>query len=114
MRGGKRPTLPLESQTLKSTAQDTADVLNGTAGDVTAQISALKSAALLRAQSVVDSRRSVRDLAALWDPDTPTIENAAYIKRARELEQELQTMLLSQLEENGEAAREAEERERES
>src|SRR6056297_1382377 len=59
-------------------------------------------------------RRSVRDLAALWDPDTPTIENAAYIKRARELEQELQTMLLSQLEENGEAAREAGERKRES
>ena len=55
MRGGKRPTLPLEPQTLRSTAQDTADVLNGTAGDVTAQISALKSAALLRAQSVVDS-----------------------------------------------------------
>ena len=45
-------------------------------------------------------RRSVRDLAALWDPDTPTVENAAYIKRARELEQELQTMLLSQLEES--------------
>ena len=44
-------------------------------------------------------RQSVRDLAALWDPDKPTVENEAYIKRARELEQELQTMLLSQLEE---------------
>jgi CPA2 family monovalent cation:H+ antiporter-2 len=48
-------------------------------------------------------RQSVRDLATLWDPDTPTLENAAYIERARELEEELQTMLLSQLEENGEA-----------
>src|SRR6056297_824990 len=57
-------------------------------------------------------RQSVRDLAALWDPDTPTIENAAYIKRARELEQELQTMLLSQLEESsdpGEGRQTAEE-----
>lgn len=44
-------------------------------------------------------RQSVRDLAALWDPDTPTIENKAYIARAKELENELQTMLLSQLEE---------------
>jgi CPA2 family monovalent cation:H+ antiporter-2 len=55
-------------------------------------------------------RQSVRDLATLWDPDTPTLENAAYIERARELEEELQTMLLSQLEENGEAG----ERKRES
>ena len=44
-------------------------------------------------------RRSVRDLAALWDPAIPTTENADYILRARELEVELQTMLLSQLEE---------------
>ncbi len=44
-------------------------------------------------------RRSVRDLAALWDPEIPTIENKAYIARAKELENELQTMLLSQLEE---------------
>ncbi|WP_297768089.1 cation:proton antiporter [uncultured Roseovarius sp.] len=44
-------------------------------------------------------RHSVRELAALWDPHTPTVENDAYIGRARELEQELQTMLLSQLEE---------------
>lgn len=46
-------------------------------------------------------RKSVRELAALWDPDRPTLENDAYIRRARELEQELQTMLLSQLEETG-------------
>ncbi|MEM1342729.1 MAG: NAD-binding protein, partial [Pseudomonadota bacterium] len=44
-------------------------------------------------------RRSVRDLAALWDPAIPTTENAAYIHRAKELEAELQTMLLTQREE---------------
>ena len=44
-------------------------------------------------------RDSVRDLAALWDPNIPTIQNGAYIKRAKEPEAELQTMLLSQLEE---------------
>lgn len=43
-------------------------------------------------------RRSVRELATLWDPAIPTAENAAYMARARELETELQTMLLSQLE----------------
>lgn len=48
-------------------------------------------------------RQSVRDLATLWDPDRPTMENEAYIKRARELEEELQTMLLSQLEEQAPA-----------
>ena len=46
-------------------------------------------------------RQSVRELAALWDPARPTVENDAYINRARELEAELQTMLLSQLEETG-------------
>ncbi len=46
-------------------------------------------------------RQSVRELAALWDPARPTVENDAYITRARELEAELQTMLLSQLEETG-------------
>ena len=45
-------------------------------------------------------RASVRELAALWDPKTPTLENSAYIARARELENQLQTMLLSQLEES--------------
>ena len=44
-------------------------------------------------------RHSVRELAALWDPNIPTIENKAYIARAQELEGELQTMLLTQLEE---------------
>lgn len=44
-------------------------------------------------------RNSVRELAALWTPDIPATENAAYIRRAKELERDLQTMLLSQLEE---------------
>ncbi len=46
-------------------------------------------------------RHSVRELAALWDPEIPTVENQEYIARARELESELETMLLSQLEESG-------------
>ena len=45
-------------------------------------------------------RHSVRELATLWDPEVPTIENEKYIARARELEDELETMLLSQLEES--------------
>jgi len=48
-------------------------------------------------------RQSVRDLAALWDPEVPTTRNTAYIERARALERELETMLLSQLEETVEA-----------
>ncbi|WP_320177457.1 cation:proton antiporter [Roseovarius pacificus] len=44
-------------------------------------------------------RQSVRDLATLWNPDIPTVDNKEYIARAKELEKELQTMLLSQLEE---------------
>ncbi|RKF14850.1 potassium transporter [Roseovarius spongiae] len=45
-------------------------------------------------------RHSVRELAALWNPDVPTVQNEAYITRAKELEKELETMLLSQLEES--------------
>ncbi len=44
-------------------------------------------------------RQSVRELAALWDPNIPTTKNAAYIARALEQEKDLETMLLSQLEE---------------
>ncbi len=44
-------------------------------------------------------RESVRELASLWDPEIPTLENKAYIARARQLERDLETMLLSQLEE---------------
>ncbi|WP_306153257.1 monovalent cation:proton antiporter-2 (CPA2) family protein [Roseovarius sp. MMSF_3281] len=49
-------------------------------------------------------RKSVRELAALWDPNIPTVENPAYIARAKELERDLQTMLLSQLEETTDPA----------
>jgi len=45
-------------------------------------------------------RHSVQELAALWDPAIPTINNKPYIRRAKELEDDLQTMLLSQLEES--------------
>lgn len=44
-------------------------------------------------------RHSVQELAALWDPTIPTTDNTAYIARAKELEGDLQTMLLTQLEE---------------
>jgi CPA2 family monovalent cation:H+ antiporter-2 len=47
-------------------------------------------------------RQSVRELAALWDPNIPTVENPAYIAHAKKLERDLQTMLLSQLEETSE------------
>lgn len=48
-------------------------------------------------------RHSVRELAALWNPDIPTVENTVYIERALRLEKELETMLLSQLEETAAA-----------
>ena len=54
-------------------------------------------------------RQSVRELAALWNPNIPTVENKDYIARALELEKDLETMLLSQLEESAAAqAKEAE------
>ena len=58
-------------------------------------------AAELEEMFYAHDRKSVRELAALWDPDVPTVKNEKYIARARELESELQTMLLSQLEESG-------------
>ena len=48
-------------------------------------------------------RHSVQELAALWDPTIPTVENQRYIQRALELEQDLQTMLLTQLDETVQA-----------
>jgi CPA2 family monovalent cation:H+ antiporter-2 len=44
-------------------------------------------------------RHSVNELAELWDPDKPTVENPAYIERAIELEKGLETMLLNHMEE---------------
>ncbi len=59
-------------------------------------------------------RQSVRELAALWNPDVPTVENKAYIARALELEKDLQTMLLSQLEEAAGSQTEKEDEEKSS
>ena len=43
----------------------------------------------------VHDRRTVRELAELWDPNVPTTQNAAYIARARELQKDLETALMS-------------------
>ena len=37
----------------------------------------------------------MRQLAPLWDPDKPVDENEAYVARAKELEQELESTMLS-------------------
>ena len=37
----------------------------------------------------------MRQLAPLWDPDKPVYENAAYVARAKELEKELESTMLS-------------------
>mgnify|MGYP001813985937 CR=1 FL=1 len=44
-------------------------------------------------------RESLRELASLWNPDVPIIENAAYIQRAKELNAELETALVAHLDE---------------
>jgi CPA2 family monovalent cation:H+ antiporter-2 len=43
-------------------------------------------------------REAVKELAQLWDPAVPASENAAYVARARELQNELETAILSQSE----------------
>ena len=45
-------------------------------------------------------RTTLRELADIWDPALPTTENAAYIARARALEKDLETALLSLAESN--------------
>ncbi|MGR3322139.1 MAG: monovalent cation:proton antiporter-2 (CPA2) family protein [Pseudooceanicola sp.] len=42
-------------------------------------------------------RRTMRELAELWDPAIPTSKNEDYIARARELEKDLETALMAQL-----------------
>ena len=37
----------------------------------------------------------MRQLAPLWDPEKPVYENEAYVARAKELEQELESTMLS-------------------
>ncbi|MFK7869939.1 MAG: monovalent cation:proton antiporter-2 (CPA2) family protein [Roseobacter sp.] len=39
-------------------------------------------------------RETVRELASLWDPDLPPSQNHAYVKRAKELQKELETAFL--------------------
>ncbi|WP_323785300.1 monovalent cation:proton antiporter-2 (CPA2) family protein [Thalassovita sp.] len=43
-------------------------------------------------------REAIRELAQVWDPNVPSAQNPAYVKRARELEKDLETALLAQLE----------------
>ncbi|MCW8842375.1 MAG: cation:proton antiporter, partial [Rhodobacteraceae bacterium] len=43
-------------------------------------------------------RYTIRELAQHWDPKTPTVDNKAYIARAKELEKELEMSLLALLE----------------
>ncbi|WP_299678908.1 monovalent cation:proton antiporter-2 (CPA2) family protein [uncultured Roseobacter sp.] len=40
-------------------------------------------------------RYSVRELAKLWDPEVPASQNPAYLARAKELQKELETAILS-------------------
>ncbi len=42
-------------------------------------------------------RYAVQQLAEVWNPDIPASQNAAYINRTRELQQELETALLNQV-----------------
>ena len=44
-------------------------------------------------------RESVKELATLWNPDIPVLQNKAYIARAKELQRDLETALLLQTEE---------------
>lgn len=44
-------------------------------------------------------RESIRELAELWDPLVPVANNAAYVKRSKELNAELETALVSHLDE---------------
>ena len=41
-------------------------------------------------------RAGMRELADLWKPGVPVAENEAYIRRARELNAELETALVTQ------------------
>ncbi len=44
-------------------------------------------------------RQNLRELAELWKPGVPIAENAAYVERARELNNSLETALVTQLDE---------------
>jgi CPA2 family monovalent cation:H+ antiporter-2 len=51
-------------------------------------------------------RKTVRELAKVWDPSIPTGENTAYVERAHELERELESVLFQALEERTQDAAE--------
>ena len=42
-------------------------------------------------------RHALAELAELWDPDTPTVENAAYIEKAKAINADIYTSFLSNL-----------------
>jgi len=44
-------------------------------------------------------RHTLRDLAEVWDPNTPIAENTAYVERARAANRDLETKLAEQLDE---------------
>ncbi|MGP6086666.1 monovalent cation:proton antiporter-2 (CPA2) family protein [Antarctobacter jejuensis] len=46
-------------------------------------------------------RKTIQELAELWDPSVPPGENAAYVARSKELERELETELYTALTERG-------------
>lgn len=46
-------------------------------------------------------RKTIQELAALWDPSVPQAENAAYVARSKELERELEAELYAALIERG-------------
>lgn len=48
-------------------------------------------------------REALRALAELWDPNVPVAENPAYVERAKELNKELETELVTQLDDAAEA-----------
>ena len=50
-------------------------------------------------------RKTVRQLAELWDPSKPVEQNPAYVARAKELQKELETAILSRPEKSGDKKR---------
>ncbi len=49
-------------------------------------------------------REALRELATLWDPNVPVSENTAYVERARELDRDLETELVRELDEGRDAS----------
>jgi len=49
-------------------------------------------------------RHALRELAALWEPDVPIAENEAYVERARELRNDLETQIVARLQKDDDAA----------